>query len=35
MPEDRSNIKLYGYEEVTETWLPIEVNEDGKLEIVT
>jgi len=30
-----SNIKIYGWEEVTETWIPIEVNEDGELEVVT
>lgn len=30
---DESQIKIYGYEEVTEDWLPIEVNEDGKLKV--
>lgn len=28
---EESQIKIYGWEEVTEAWIPIQVNEDGKL----
>ncbi len=30
---DNSQIKIYGWEEATEAWIPIQVNEDGELKV--
>jgi len=35
LEDDTSQIKIYGFEEVTEAWLPIQVTEDGELKVTT
>jgi len=33
--EEGSNIKIYGYESVTDVWLPVQVDVNGALVVTT